>query len=110
MNNIIAKILAWFKSKNLTTHTVWIGLLGFAALYDSSSAFRDQISTLFFGYPIIVTKIGYVCSNLLILSAIWAKVSHSSSPAGIVGAAQAIQASEKPETQAQVDAADTTKP
>ena len=108
MNEFFAKIGSWFKSKNLTTHTVWVGLLGFAVLYDSSSALRDQIATLFFGYPIIVTKIGMVCSNILIAAAIWAKIAHSLSPAGIVATAQAIQASDNPQTPAEVNAADTS--
>ena len=109
MNAFIAKIKAWFLSKNITTHTVWIGLLGFAVAYDSSSALRDQVATLFFGHPVIVTKIGILCSNLVILSAMWAKLSHSSSPAGTVANAQVIQASQNPQTQAEVNAADTTK-
>jgi hypothetical protein len=74
------KLKLWFKSKNITTHTVWIGLVTFAVLFDSSPDFRNQIGQLFAGHPVIITKIGIICSNIVILTTIWAKISQPNKP------------------------------
>jgi hypothetical protein len=102
---MISNITAWFRSKNITTHAVWIALFGLAVTYDSSSTFRDQVGLLFVGHPVVVTKIGAIASNIVILAGIWAKLSHSSSPAGIVAASRAVLKSPDAPTAEQVDAA-----
>jgi hypothetical protein len=107
MKTIWQQFQAWLVSKNITTHTVGLGLFAFAVAYTSSPALRDQISTLFIGHPVVVTKIGIACSDIVILCGIWAKFSHSSSAAGTVANAAIIKASPDAPTAAQVDAAST---
>ena len=98
---------AWLVSKNITTHTVGAGLLAFAFAYTTSSWLRDQISTLFVGHPMIISKIGIIAGDIVILAGIWAKFSHSSTPAGTVAQAKFIQTQPDAPTRAEVDAATT---
>lgn len=100
-----AKIKAWLISKNITTQTVGAVLFAFAVAYTTSSDVRDQVATLFVGHPVIVTKIGIITGDIVILAALWAKFSHGSTPAGIVALAQDIAKSPNPPTQAAVEAA-----
>lgn len=69
----------WFAQRNITTHTVWISLVAFATAFDSSPALRSQVGQLFTGHPIVVTKLGTLASNIVILTMIWAKFSRPGS-------------------------------
>jgi len=103
-----ATVVAWLKSKNLTTHVVVGFLFSFAVAYTSSDALRQQIATVFIGYPIVVTKLGIICGDIVILASIWAKISHSSSPAGTVANAEVIMSLPSAPTSAAIEAAKTT--
>jgi hypothetical protein len=99
---MFAKIAAWFRSKNVTSHSIAVAAVAFATLYTTDDQFRNFVIALFQNHPKILADISLAAGVIL-------KYMHSSSPAGTVGAAQVIQASNKPESQAAVDAADTTK-
>lgn len=66
----------WFKRTNITTHTTWLFLVAFAGLFDSSPTFRAQFGELFAGHPVMMTRFGVLCSNFVIITAIWAKISN----------------------------------
>jgi fructose-1-phosphate kinase PfkB-like protein len=97
----------WIKSKNITTHSVGAALLAFAIAYTESSWLRGQIGILFVGHPVIITKLGIIAGDTVIVAGIWAKFSHSSSPAGVVEAARSAAAKDA-STTVQADAADTS--
>ena len=101
--------VAWLKSKSAITHSVGVALFGFAVAYDSSKTLQENVAGLFTGHPEIVTKIGLICTNVVLLAGIVAKYSHSSSNAGTVANAQAILAKPDAPTATQVEAASTTK-
>jgi hypothetical protein len=100
-------IKAWLKSKNITTHTVGMAIVAFAVAYNSSTALRDYIATLLAGYPVVVTKIGMLTTDIVAGVTLWRNYSHSSSPAGTLATARAIQAAPDAPTSSQVDAATT---
>ena len=102
MSSMIATIKAWFRSKNITSHSVAVAAVAFATLYTTDDQFRNFVIALFQNHPKILADISLAAGVIL-------KYMHSSSPAGTVGAAQAIQASNNPQTQKEVDAADTTQ-
>ena len=101
----IARLKAWAKSKNITTHTIGAAIITFAAAYDSSPALRSYIANVFVGYPMVVGKIGVLCANIGAGVALWLKFSHSSSAAGTVANANVILASPAPPSPAQISAA-----
>ena len=101
--------IAWYKSKNLTTHTIGTAIVGFAIAYDSSPQLRDYIGTIFTGFPVVVTHLGTLCANIAAGVALWRNYSHSSSAAGTVANAQAILSKPDAPTATQVEAATTTK-
>jgi hypothetical protein len=109
--NWIAKqidwLVAWAKSKNITTHTVGGFIVAFAVAYNSSSDMRNYISTLFVGYPVVATKIAVLMTDIAAGVALWRNFSHSSSPAGTLATAREIHAQPDAPTSAQIDAAST---
>jgi hypothetical protein len=109
MNSFWQTLLAWCRSKNITTHTIGAAIIGFAVAYDSSSQLRDYIGTLFTGFPVVVTTLGTLCANIAAGVALWRNYSHSSSPAGTLATARQIQTQPDAPTAAQVDAATITK-
>ena len=96
--------IAWFKSKNISTHTVGGAIVAFAIAYDTTPALRDYIGTLFTGYPVVVTKIGELAANIVAGVTLWRNYSHSSSTAGTLATARVINDSPNAPTSAQVDA------
>ena len=58
------KLLAWLRSKNITTHTVGLAIITFACLYDSTPELRNYIGTLFVGHPVVVTQLGTLLTNI----------------------------------------------
>lgn len=84
------KVLEWFHSKNITSHSIAAAVLAFCAVYDSSAEVRTFIAELFVGCPIVVTKLGIFVTHVLAASAIWAKYSHSSSTSGTLDTAAKI--------------------
>ena len=100
------KLVAWMKSKNITVHTLGLGIVGFAAAYDSSPDLRNYIGTVFTGYPVVVTRLGELTANIVAGVTLWRNYAHSSSPAGIVAASRDVLDSPNPPTAAQIDAAD----
>ena len=104
------KIAAWFRSKNITTHTVGGFLVTAAFAYTTSPALRDYIGTLLVGYPVIVTKIGVLAVDISAGVTLWRNYSHSSSAAGTLATANFIRSDKNPAiapTAAEVDAAST---
>ena len=99
---MLSKIRAWFLSKNITSHSIAVAAVAFATLYTTDDQFRNFVIALFQNHPKILADISLAAGVIL-------KYMHSSSPAGTVGAAQAIQASANPQTQVEVNAADTSK-
>ena len=72
------KLLAWLRSKNITTHTVGLAIITFACLYDSTPELRNYIGTLFVGHPVVVTQLGTLLTNIAAGVALWRNFSHSS--------------------------------
>jgi hypothetical protein len=95
-------IVAWFKSKNITTHTVGGAIVAFAIAYNTTPALRDYIGTVFTGYPVVVTRIGELAANIVLGVTLWRNYSHSSSAAGTLATARDIP----PMTSAEIDKAD----
>ena len=95
-------ILAWLKSKNISTHTIAVALIAAATIISSDQTVRDFILTLFKDHPIIGT-------DLIALAGIILKYSHSLSDAGAVANAKAILDKPDSPTVAQVDAATPSK-
>jgi len=110
MKNWFDWIIAWCKSRNITTHTIGAGIVGFAVIYDSSPEARNYVGQFFTGYPVVVTRLGEICANICAGVALWRNYSHALSPAGIVATAKSIQAQPDAPTAAQVSAATTSKP
>jgi hypothetical protein len=108
--NIVAWLYsrpAWFRSKNITTHTVGVAIVGFAIAYNSSPALRDYIGTMLIGYPVIITKLGVWTANIVAGVTLWRNYAHSSSDAGTLATARTITSSGDAPTASQVDAATT---
>jgi len=101
-----SRFIAFLKSKNISTHTVGGAIVTFAFAYDTSLDLRNYIGSLLVGEPVIVTRLGVVCANIVAGVTLWAKYSHSSSPAGTLARARAITSNGNAPTAAQVDAAD----
>lgn len=95
-------IIAWFKSKNITAHSIAVAAIAFAGLYSTDQQFRDLILSLVQNHPKISADIALVVGIIL-------KYSHSSSPAGTVATAQTLMASPKAPTPEAVEAAKVTK-
>lgn len=66
MNNIID----WFKSKNISSHTMLLAATGLATLITTDSQVSNFIVTLFQAHPA-------VGSDIILLAAVIAKYSHS---------------------------------
>lgn len=96
-------LIAWFKSKNVTAHTIAaVGVLAATAITTDQQV-RDFVLGLFQAHP----KIG---TGILTVAGIILKYSHSSSAAGTVAQAEKVMASPNPPTPAAVEAAKVTKP
>jgi hypothetical protein len=95
----------WLRGKNVTTHSIGVAIITFACLYDSSPELRNYIGTLFTGYPVVVTRMGELMTNIAAAVALWRNFSHSSSAAGTVAQAKAIEAGDNPPTATEVKAA-----
>lgn len=98
MNAIIANFVAWFKSKNITAHSVAAAALAFATIYSTDGQFRDFVLSMVGAHPKIVADIGIAVGIIL-------KYSQSTSNAGTVAKAKVIEASPNPPTPAEVTAA-----
>lgn len=95
-------LLAWLKSKNITSHSVAVAVASAAALIMSDEQVRSWITGAFVDHPKIAT--GIISAAGIIL-----KYSHSSSPAGTMAQARQVLTSPDAPTAKQVDDA-TTKP
>ena len=102
MSSMIAKIVAWFRSKNVTSHSIAVAAVAIATLYSTDDQFRNFVIALFQNHPKILADITLAVGIIL-------KYMHSSSPAGTVASAQGVMDAPNPPTQAAVNAADTTK-
>lgn len=94
-------IVAWFKSKNWTTHTVIAGAILLAGTIAADPAIQDWIKTTLAAHP-------QLASLIVLASIAVAKNTHSSSPAGTLATANAIKYgpdSANAPTATQVDAA-----
>lgn len=98
----MAALIAWLKSKSVTSHSVAAGAVFIAGLISTDAQVRNIVLSFFEKHPAIGTDIVAIAGIIL-------KYSHSSSPAGKVAAAQVIEASPNPPTQAAVDAAKPSK-
>ena len=96
-------LLAFFRSKNITSHTVAAAVITLAGLIMSDEQVRDFVLSTFQAHP----KIG---TSIVALAGIVLKYSHSSSSAGTIATAEKIVAAPNPPTPAEVDAAKGTKP
>ena len=101
--------LAWLKSKNLTTHSVGLAIIGFAVAYDSTPALQNYISSIFVGHEAVVTTLGKICTNIVAGVTLWRNYSHSTSPAGAVARAKSVLDSPDAPTAKAVDAATPPK-
>ena len=90
-------LLAWFKSKNITTHSIAAAAIFFATLYTSDQQFRDFVLSLVKTHPKIAADIGIAVGIIL-------KYSRSTSAAGTVAAAEKVLSSNNPPSAAAVAA------
>jgi hypothetical protein len=91
-------LMAWLKSKNLTSHSIAAAAIALATLITTDQQVRDFLISTFQQHP----KIG---TGIVTLAGIILKYSHSSSAAGTVATAQHIELSPNPPTPAEVAAA-----
>lgn len=96
MNNIVA----WFKSKNISTHTVAALCIAAATLITTDSQVQQILIELFKNHPAALADVTLLAGLIL-------KYTHSSSPAGTLATARTITSSGDAPTAAQVDAATT---
>jgi hypothetical protein len=95
------KLIAWLKSKNVTSHTVAAISISAATLITTDQQARDFVQVLFKAHPSVIP-------DILLIAGIILKYSHSSSPAGaIVAGGKALDAPNAP-TPLQIAAADPT--
>lgn len=99
---MISLIKAWLKSKNITAHTVAGLAITGAGIITFDPAAQHFLIELLKAHPV-------AASDVILLAGIISKYSHSSSAAGTVATAQAIEASDNPPTQSAVEAAKVTK-
>lgn len=92
------KIIAWFKSKNITAHSIALAAVAIATLYTTDEQFRDFVISAFQNHPKILANITLAVGIIL-------KYSHSSSDAGTVAKAQTILQSPNPPSASAVEAA-----
>jgi|HubBroStandDraft_1064217.scaffolds.fasta_scaffold505971_2 hypothetical protein len=95
-------ILAWIKSKNISTHVIIVFASGLACTVAADPALQAWIKTALPNHPTLT-------SFIVLASIAWAKQSHSSSPAGTVANAKAILAQPNAPSAAQVESATTAK-
>ena len=93
-------LVAWLRSKNWSAHTVAVAAVSVAGLITYDPQVQTFIAELFKDRPTLVAQIVLVAGIIL-------KYSHSSSDAGKVASAQAIQASSKAPTPEAVQKATT---
>jgi hypothetical protein len=96
-------LLAWFKSKNVSAHTIAAVAILAATAITTDQQVRDFVLGIFQAHP----KVG---TGILTVAGIILKYSHSSSAAGKVVAAEKVMASPNPPTPAAVEAAKVVKP
>jgi hypothetical protein len=90
-------VISWFKSKNLTTHSVLAACASLAIVIASDPAIQEWIKATLAAHPQL--------ASLIVLAAIaYAKQSHSSSSVGTLATARTIVASPDAPTSAEVDA------
>ncbi len=95
---MLAKFLAWLKSKNISSHAIAATAVGIATLIMTDQQVRNFILKIFANHPDIGSAVVLIAGTIL-------KYSNPSSPAGSVAAAQVIASSPNPPTQAAVEAA-----
>ena len=100
INLSFAGLIAWFKSKNITAHSIAVIAIAAATAITTDEQVRSFVTGMFQNHPKIFT-------GIMSAAAIILKYSHSSSAAGTVANAQSIEASPKPPTPAAVQAAQT---
>ena len=93
-------IAAWFRSKNITAHTVALLAASAAGLITFDPQVQQFLVTLLKAHPAAAT-------DIILLAGIVAKYSRSSSPAGAVANAKAIMANGNAPTAAEISAATT---
>ena len=93
-------IISWFRSKNLTAHSIAVAGLFVATLITTDQTVRDFVLKMFHDHPDVGTYI-------VVLSGIVLKYTRSSSAAGTVAAAKIIIAQPDAPTHAEVEAAST---
>jgi len=97
------KLISWFRSKNITAHSIAVAAVALATLYTTDEQFRDFVISSFQNHPKILADLTFAVGIIL-------KYSHSSSDAGTVATAEKVMASPNPPTPAAVEAAKVTKP
>lgn len=73
----IPSISEWFKSHNITSHTVAASITGFFVLFSTDSQVRDFVLSLLKNHPEAV-------ATLTAVAGIWLKYSSSRSPLGVL--------------------------
>ena len=97
---MMEKLAAWFRSKNITAHTIAVLAVSAAGLITGDQQVRDFLIELFKAHPVMAT-------DIIMAATILAKYSHSSSAAGTLATARVINDSPDAPTAAAVDAAST---
>jgi hypothetical protein len=91
-------IVAWFKSKNITAHSLAAILITAAGIVTFDPQVQQFLVDLLKAHPVLA-------SDIILFAGIVAKYTHSSSPAGTVANAKEILAQPDAPTSSQVDAA-----
>lgn len=82
-------LLAWFKSRNITSHTVAVGIAGFFTLYSADQAFRDVVLKLVEHHPEIAAALAAAVG-------IWTKYSGAHSAQGVLQEAAQVKTTDTP--------------
>ena len=93
-------LAAWFRSKNISSHTIAVAAVTLAGLITTDQQVRDFILSQFKAHPAIG-------SDIVLLAGVILKYARSSSDAGAVAHADAIKDKPDAPTASQVDAATT---
>jgi hypothetical protein len=101
MSRLWNTLVAWLKSKNITTHTIGVAAgLAMLAISDNAWGCRDLLLKLFHDHP----SLG---ADIVLISGAFAAYKRSSSNAGAVAVAKVVMDSPNAPTSAAIDAANT---
>lgn len=83
MSELWSKVVVWLKSRNISSHTIVVFIIGCATVYTADQQVRDFVISMFKSHPTIPADILALCGIIL-------KYSTAHSSAGILEQANEI--------------------